>query len=323
MGPASAPIRPWSEVKSRRGAPKRITHRGLSLVPISSARTSGSPMHTSMPSSEMASMAKPSGSRPFVPGLPRHVLFQAQYSPYRLKTPSQQIAMVLSVWPKGWMLPPPNGLRLSTSDHHHLADSRWATRTDLARTLAFAPSRSPTSNWTNCAPGCGVLSRCYGSGWLLIPCTKIFPCSSSAPNTTHGVLTHPLSPKLLAPGCLPLFTSDGLNTNFYALDAHFGQWLTFCHRGRTVRRWQVEPASLIYGQANPLWAAQAGSRLTHDASGDRGRSLESALQGMGFTGRLNTAFIERVNLYGPPWNSRAGSSSRLSTAQRVSTPGFA
>ena len=30
----------------------------------------------------------------------------------------------------------------------------------------------------------------------------------------------------LAPVCLPLFTSDGLNFYFYALTAHFGQWLT-------------------------------------------------------------------------------------------------
>jgi hypothetical protein len=29
----------------------------------------------------------------------------------------------------------------------------------------------------------------------------------------------------LAPGCLPLFTSDGLNAYFYALTAHFGHWI--------------------------------------------------------------------------------------------------
>ena len=51
----------------------------------------------------------------------------------------------------------------------------------------------------------------------------------------------------LAPGCLPLFTSDGLNLYFYALTAHFGQWLQFGRQGRNVRRWQVA-AGLIYGQ---------------------------------------------------------------------------
>src|SRR6266566_2757523 len=44
-----------------------------------------------------------------------------------------------------------------------------------------------------------------------------------------------------------------------------------------------------------LPAAQAGARQAHDASGDTGRS-HRRLQGMGLSGRLNTAFIERVNL---------------------------
>jgi hypothetical protein len=49
--------------------------------------------------------------------------------------------------------------------------------------------------------------------------------------------------QLLAPDCLPLFTSDGLNVYFYALTAHFGQWI----KGRKVRQWQVA-LGLIYGQ---------------------------------------------------------------------------
>jgi hypothetical protein len=51
----------------------------------------------------------------------------------------------------------------------------------------------------------------------------------------------------LAPGCIPMFTSDGLNCYFYALTAHFGTWREESCRGRNVRRWQVA-AGLIYGQ---------------------------------------------------------------------------
>jgi transposase-like protein len=85
--------------------------------------------------------------------------------------------------------------------------------------------------------------------WLAIdPCTKILPVLQLGPRTQHVAhqLIHSLR-ELLAPGCLPLFTSDGLNMYFYALTAHFGRWLAFCRRGRLVRRWQVEPG-LIYGQ---------------------------------------------------------------------------
>jgi hypothetical protein len=85
--------------------------------------------------------------------------------------------------------------------------------------------------------------------WLAIdPCTKILPVLQLGPRTqtmAHTVI-HTLR-QLLTPGCIPLFTSDGLNLYFYALTAHFGQWLEVGRRGRNVRWWQVA-ADLIYGQ---------------------------------------------------------------------------
>jgi hypothetical protein len=62
----------------------------------------------------------------------------------------------------------------------------------------------------------------------------------------HVQWLYPLR-QILVPGCLPLFTSDGLNLYFYALTAHFGQWVQVVCRGRNVRQWQVA-AGLIYGQ---------------------------------------------------------------------------
>src|SRR5215469_5023137 len=85
--------------------------------------------------------------------------------------------------------------------------------------------------------------------WLAIdPCTKLIPVLQLGPRTQHmaHALIHALR-ESLAPACLPLFTSDGLNLYFYALTAHFGQWLAVCRQGRNVHRWQVEPR-LIYGQ---------------------------------------------------------------------------
>jgi transposase-like protein len=85
--------------------------------------------------------------------------------------------------------------------------------------------------------------------WLAIdPCTKILPVLElgSRTHTMAHRLIHSLR-QILAPGCIPLFTSDGLNLYFYALTAHFGTWREERRRGRNVRRWQVE-AGLIYGQ---------------------------------------------------------------------------
>ena len=99
----------------------------------------------------------------------------------------------------------------------------------------------------------------------------------------------------LAPGCLPIFTSDGLNLYFYALTAHFGQWFQVVWRGRNVRQWQVEPR-LIYGQVKKSYRRRRLVRVTHVMRLGTEDALKIALQEMGFTGRLNTAFIERVNL---------------------------
>ena len=133
--------------------------------------------------------------------------------------------------------------------------------------------------------------------WLAIdPCTKILPVPELGPRTQHmaHMVLHSLR-QILVPGCLPLFTSDGLNLYFYAITAHFGQWLQLSCRGRNVRRWQVEP-SLIYGQVKKSYRQRKLARVTPVMRLGTEPALKAALQGLGFSGRLNTAFIERVNL---------------------------
>ena len=64
---------------------------------------------------------------------------------------------------------------------------------------------------------------------------------------------------------------------------------------RTVRRWQVE-SSLIYGQVKKCYRRRKLIRVTHVMRLGTEVSLTATLQGLVFSGRLNTAFIERVNL---------------------------
>jgi IS1 family transposase len=133
--------------------------------------------------------------------------------------------------------------------------------------------------------------------WLAIdPLTKILPVLHLGPRTQHAayMVIHSLR-QILAPGCLPLFTSDGLNLYFYALTAHFGQWLDMARRGRKARQWQVA-AGLIYGQVKKSYRRRKLMRVTQVMRLGTSAALKAALQGLGFSGRLNTAFIERVNL---------------------------
>jgi IS1 family transposase len=133
--------------------------------------------------------------------------------------------------------------------------------------------------------------------WLVIdPCTKILPVLHLGPRTqnmAHTVI-HSLR-QILAPGCIPLFTSDGLNMYFYALTAHFGTWRQERRRGRNVRQWQVA-AGLIYGQVKKSYRRRQLVRVTHVMRLGTEAALEAGLLGLGLSGRLNTAFIERVNL---------------------------
>jgi IS1 family transposase len=82
---------------------------------------------------------------------------------------------------------------------------------------------------------------------------------------------------------------------FYALTAHFGQWLKVGHQGRKARQWQVA-TGLIYGQVKKSYRRRKLVQVTPVMRLGTQAALTVALQRMGFSGRLNTAFIERVNL---------------------------
>jgi transposase InsO family protein len=62
-----------------------------------------------------------------------------------------------------------------------------------------------------------------------------------------------------------------------------------------VCQWQVA-AGLIYGQVKKSYRRRKLVRVTPVMRLGTEDALKASLQGMGFSGRLNTAFIERVNL---------------------------
>jgi IS1 family transposase/transposase-like protein len=99
--------------------------------------------------------------------------------------------------------------------------------------------------------------------------------------------------RVLAKGCVPVFTSDGLRQYFYALTAHFGQWVK--QEGKRKPVWQALP-SLLYGQFRKV---KGGRKLkyvyTKMLCGERS-VLQTILQSIGLSGQIQTAFVERLNL---------------------------
>ncbi len=293
---APGPVRPWCEVKSRRGAPKRIDTEGFAC-PNQQCRYFG---NTDACIHALVGDGKHGRAEPIQTFRCQAccTTFTARlHTPmYRLKTPSQQVAVVLSALAEG--LDPSAAERVF--GYRQATITTWLSRAgEHAQTLH---ERSFRHLWLPHLQLDELRTRLRSSQqvlwlWLAIdPCTKILPVLQLGPRTQHmaHLLIHSLR-QFLAPGCLPLFTSDGLNAYFYALTAHFGHWREVAHRGLNILRWQVEP-SLIYGQVKKSYRRRKLVRVTPVMRLGTEEALTAALRGLGFSGRLNTAFIERVNL---------------------------
>jgi hypothetical protein len=216
-GPDPGPVRPWSEVKSRRGAPKRIPTEGFACPNQQCAYfgITEASIHALVGDGKHGQAER---IQTFRCQVCRTTFTARRHTPlYRLKTPSQQVAMVLSALAEG----------LNPSAAERVFGYRQATVTTwLSRAGQHAQSfhehflcqlqlayvqldelRTRLRSHTH------VLWL-----WLAIdPTTKILPVlhlGLRTQNAAHTVI-HSLR-RILAPGCLPVFTSDGLNCYFYA-----------------------------------------------------------------------------------------------------------
>lgn len=104
---------------------------------------------------------------------------------------------------------------------------------------------------------------------------------------------------LLAPGCLPLFTSDQWSAYAAALLTHFGQWVATPRRNSRGRppkpRWQALPG-LLYAQVVKQRVKGRVVSVTQRVVFGSLEAIEAALQLGGIGQVINTAFIERLNL---------------------------
>jgi transposase-like protein len=262
VGPAPLPVRPWREMKSRRGAPKRIPTAGFAYpnhqcpyFGITDAR-----VHALVGDGKHGHAERIQTFRCQA----CHTTFTARYHTplYRLKTPSHHVAMVLTALAEG--LDPSAAERVF--GYRQATITTWLSRAGKhAQTFHehfFCNLQLPYVQLdelrTRLRSNKHVLWL-----WLAIdPCTKILPVlhlGLRTQNAAHTVI-HSLR-RILAPGCLPLFTSDGLNLYFYALTAHFGHWLEMGRRGRKALRWQVA-ANLIYGQVKKSYRCRKLVRVT-------------------------------------------------------------
>jgi transposase-like protein/IS1 family transposase len=103
--------------------------------------------------------------------------------------------------------------------------------------------------------------------------------------------------QVLAPGCVPLFLSDGFKEYRTAILTHFGYWRQLERRQAKwplpKPRWMPLPA-LLYAQVVKSYRGRRLVGVTHRVVFGTLGAIEQVLAACGWT--INTAFIERLNL---------------------------
>jgi IS1 family transposase len=287
-------VTPWRALKSRRGAPKRINTQGFACPNRTCAYygITDAQIHAVVGD---GTYGKCECIQTFRCQACQTTFSARRATPlYRLKTASQRVGEVLTALAEGLDV----SAAVRVFGHRHATITRWLSRAGEHSTTLHdrffhnltLPHLQLDELRTRLRSHAHVLWL-----WVVVdPLTKIIPVlhlGARTQDAAHRVV-HELGQRL-ASGCLPVFTSDGLNLYFYALTAHFGQWVAGV--GRRARQWQVE-TGLIYGQVKKHYRRRRLVRVTQVLRCGTRTALRTALQGLGLSGRLNTAFVERLNL---------------------------
>jgi hypothetical protein len=103
--------------------------------------------------------------------------------------------------------------------------------------------------------------------------------------------------QVLAPGCVPLFLTDGFQECLTALLTHFGHWVQPERRQATGRapkpRWMPLPR-LLYAQVSKAVRRWRLVRVRHRVVFGTLEAVQQVLAACGW--QINTAFVERLNL---------------------------
>ena len=286
--------RPWSEVKSRRGRPKEHDSSGQACMEPSCEyyKDTDADYHAlrwdgqrnaceATDQWECGACGKKHTARLGTPM-------------YQLKTPSERVGLATHLAMKGMSIAdisevlghsPTTITRWLERDgahserlHEQLFKGLWVIHTQLDE-LVTRVRHGAKQAWVWTAQD--VQSK----AWLA------WHVGGRAQADAHR-LVHRVT-QVVAPGCVPAFTSDGLRQYFYALTAHYGVWVE--EEGKRKPVWQALP-TLLYGQFRKV---KAGHRLkqvyTRMLCGERS-VLRTVLQSIGLSGGIQTSYVERLNL---------------------------
>ncbi|MDO8971414.1 MAG: hypothetical protein Q7U74_12045 [Saprospiraceae bacterium] len=123
--------------------------------------------------------------------------------------------------------------------------------------------------------------------------TKIFPVIQVGGRTQEMAyhVVHELKGRLRS-GCVPVFSTDGLKHYFYALTAHFGRWETA--EGKKLV-WTLLSDN-VYAQVIKHQRRRKTVEVERRILWGDENNYRERLKVTGLSGRINTSFVERINL---------------------------
>lgn len=132
--------------------------------------------------------------------------------------------------------------------------------------------------------------------WVWTACdvtTKIIPVIQVSGRTQEAAyqVVHELKGRL-RPGCVPVFSTDGLRHYFYALTAHFGRWETADGKKPV---W-VLVSEFVYAQVIKHQRRHRTVQVERRMLWGDAKNYREQLKIAGLSGKINTSFVERANL---------------------------
>lgn len=133
--------------------------------------------------------------------------------------------------------------------------------------------------------------------WVWVVCdakTKIVPVMQMGARTQEMAysVVHELKTKLKV-GCVPVFSTDGLAHYFYALTAHFGEWVQV--EGEKKPVWMVL-SNFLYAQVIKHQRKYRLVDVEQRQIWGLPEEYRRLLKAGGLSGNINTSFVERINL---------------------------
>jgi IS1 family transposase len=287
-------VQPWRSGRSHRGASKRYDSEGFAC-PNSACVYFGCTVASihALVSDGFRGQAEPI-HRWRCQACGRSVSERWRTPMYYLKTPSRRVSEVMTALAEG--------VDVSAAQrifhHDRRTITRWLSRCGShAQRLHDRFFRHLRCNFLQLDELVTTLRGGFDRVWIWAVVdaqTKIVPVIHVGRRTVVDaqVFVHQLKLRL-HPNHVPAFSSDGLRSYYSALTAHWGTWVTSPGQRKSV--WIVDPR-LLFGQ---LHKVRCGRRLktlyTRIRCGSRTRWQRTLLV-LGFSGQVQTAFIERLNL---------------------------